>query len=95
MQARGGKLHLESLALGAVQATKRRSPAPREPGWPKNANQTHPTALLLHIRYGVVQHRSPNSYSTEMHSNMHVNCHDRDQAGIGYNFLQLIYILTL
>jgi hypothetical protein len=48
MQARGGKLHLESLALGAVQATKRRrSPAPRGPGWPRNANQTHPKLLLM------------------------------------------------
>jgi hypothetical protein len=30
--ARGGKLHPESLTLGVVQATKHRSPAPREPG---------------------------------------------------------------
>jgi hypothetical protein len=35
-------MHLESLALGAVQTIKRRSPAPRGPDSPRNANQTHP-----------------------------------------------------
>jgi hypothetical protein len=46
MQARRGEMHLESLALGAVQAIKRRSPAPRGPGWPRNANQMHPKTSL-------------------------------------------------
>jgi hypothetical protein len=31
---------MKSPVLGAVHTTKRRSPAPREPGWPGNANQT-------------------------------------------------------
>jgi hypothetical protein len=42
MQARGRKMHPESLTLAAVQVIKRRSPAPRGPGSPRNANQTHP-----------------------------------------------------
>jgi hypothetical protein len=49
MHARGGKLHLESLALGAVQETKSHSPAPREPGWPRNTNQMHPIFDTLSI----------------------------------------------
>jgi hypothetical protein len=36
---------VESLALGVVQATKHYSAAPREPGWPRNANETHPKQL--------------------------------------------------
>jgi hypothetical protein len=35
-------MHLESLALGAVQTIKRRSPAPRGPGWLRNSEPNAP-----------------------------------------------------
>jgi hypothetical protein len=41
-----GEMHLESLAPGAVQATKRRSPAPCGPGWPKNNEPNAPYVCL-------------------------------------------------
>jgi hypothetical protein len=45
MQEKVLKMHPESLALWAVQAIKRRSPAPRGPGSPRNAKQTHPKCI--------------------------------------------------
>jgi hypothetical protein len=40
-------LHLKNLALGAVQATKRRSPAP---GWPKTRTKRTLTDMIRHCR---------------------------------------------
>jgi hypothetical protein len=42
MHAAGVKMHLESLASGAVQAIKRRSLAPRGLGWPINSEPNAP-----------------------------------------------------
>jgi hypothetical protein len=42
MQAMGVKMHLESLALGAVQTIKHRSSASRVPGWPINSEPNAP-----------------------------------------------------
>jgi hypothetical protein len=72
MQARGGKLHPESLILGAVQATKHRPPAPvglvgsetrtkrtLNAGGRKGVVVGHsPSNQLCHVRTGVARDKS-------------------------------------